>query len=143
MSPAAMADGGLRVGRHFVIPSGEVQWRFDSSGGPGGQHANTANTRVELTFDIAASSVLGPRQRARLVERLGTVVRVVVSDERSQARNRQIALERLALRLGDALRTERSRRPTAPTKASRERRLQAKRMRAARKQERRPAAPEP
>jgi ribosome-associated protein len=134
---------GLRVGRHLVIPAAELEWRFSGSGGPGGQHANTANTRVELVFDVTGSSALGPRQRARLLDRLGPVVRVVVSDERSQARNRQLALERLAQRLTDALRVERPRRPTVPTRASRERRLHAKQQRSALKSERRPPAPEP
>jgi len=132
----------LRVGRHVVIPASELEWRFSSSGGPGGQHANTANTRVELIFDVAASAVLGPRQRARLLERLGPTTRVVVSDERSQARNRQIAMARLSQRLTEALHVDRSRRPTVPTRASRERRLRAKQLRGARKEERRPPAPE-
>jgi ribosome-associated protein len=135
-------DDGLRVGRRLVIPAAELEWRFSASGGPGGQHANTANTRVELIFDVAGSAALGPRQRARLLERLGPRVRVVVSEERSQARNRQIAVERLAQRLTEALHVERSRRPTVPTRASRERRLRAKQLRGARKIERRPPPPE-
>jgi ribosome-associated protein len=130
-------DGGLRVNRRLVIPPGEVSWRFSGTGGPGGQHANTANTRVELIFDVESSAVLGPRQRGRLLERLGPAVRVVVSDERSQARNREIARERLAERVQEALRVERPRRPTSPTEASRERRLREKRRRAERKAERR------
>ena len=133
-----LATEGLRVGRrHLVIPAGELEWRFSASGGPGGQHANTANTRVELIFDISGSGVLGPRQRARLLDKLGLAVRVVVSDERSQARNRQLALERLAERLDEALRIDPPRRPTRPTRASRERRLRAKQLRSARKVERR------
>ena len=136
-------ESGLKVGRRLAIPAAELEWRFSASGGPGGQHANTANTRVELIFDVAGSAVLGPRQRARLLERLGPIVRVVVSDERSQARNREIALERLAQRLTDALRVQRSRRPTVPTRASRERRLRAKQLRSARKEERRTPTPDP
>jgi len=133
----------LRVGRrHLVIPPGELEWRFSASGGPGGQHANTANTRVELIFDIARSGVLGPRQRARLLEKLGVALRIVVTDERSQARNRQLAMERLAVRLDEALRIDRPRRPTLPTQASRERRLRAKQLRSARKAERRSPTPE-
>ena len=128
----------LRVGRRFVIPSGELQWRFSGSGGPGGQHANTSNTRVELFYDIATSSALGPRQRARLIERFGPTARLVVSEERSQARNREIALRRLAERLDQALLSQRPRVPTAPTGASRERRLRDKRLRSLRKEERRP-----
>ena len=137
------ATGGLRVGRrHLVIPPGELEWRFSASGGPGGQHANTANTRVELIFDIARSGVLGPRQRARLLDKLGVALRIVVTDERSQARNRQLAMERLAERLDEALRVDRPRRPTLPTQASRERRLRAKQLRSARKVERRSPTPE-
>jgi ribosome-associated protein len=136
-------EDGLRVGRRLVIPPGELEWRFSASGGPGGQHANTANTRVELVFSVAGSAVLGPRQRARLLGRFGPALRVVVREERSQARNRQIALERLAQRLTDALRAERPRRPTMPTQAAHERRLRAKQLRSARKQERRAPTPEP
>jgi ribosome-associated protein len=135
-------EDGLRVGRRLVIPAEELEWRFSSSGGPGGQHANTANTRAELTFDVANSASLGPRQRARLLERLGSEVRVVVRDERSQLRNREIARERLAQRLEEALRVERPRRPTRPTEASRERRLRDKQLRSARKEERRGPVPE-
>ncbi len=126
-----------------MIPSSELEWRFSASGGPGGQHANTANTRVELVFDIAGSGVLGPRQRARLIEKLGSGLRIVVSDERSQARNRQLALERLAERLDEALRVDTPRRPTVPTRASRERRLRAKQLRSTRKLDRRAPTPEP
>ena len=111
------SDSALKVGRHLVIPPAELEWRFSASGGPGGQHANTANTRVELVFDVAGSAVLGPRQRARL-------------------------LERLAERLTDALRVDPSRRPTVPTRASRERRLRAKQLRSARKVERRTPPPD-
>ena len=131
-------DEGLRVGRRrLVIPPAELEWRFRASGGPGVQHANTANTRVELLFDVANSAALSNRQRAMVLERLGPLTRVVVSDERSQARNREIALERLAQRLDNALRVERPRQPTSPTPASRERRLKDKQRRAIRKQERR------
>lgn len=140
-SGPARAQDGLRVGRRrLVIPLAELEWRFSASGGPGGQHANTANTRVELLFDVGASAVLSSRQRSLLLERLGPTVRVVASDERSQARNRQLALERLAKRLDEALRVERPRRPTVPTKASRERRLREKQRQSARKQDRRPPA---
>ena len=121
-----------------MIPVAELEWRFTASGGPGGQHANTSNTRVEVVFDVAGSPSLGPRQRARLLERLGPVVRVVASDERSQARNRALAVDRLRSRLAEGLRVERQRRPTRPTKASKERRLAAKRRQAERKRLRRP-----
>jgi len=123
----------LRVSSSLTIPVAELSWRFSRSGGPGGQHANTADTRVEVRFDVAGSPSLGPRQRARLLERLGAEVRVVVSDERSQARNRDLALTRLADRLAAALRVTAPRRPTRPTKASVERRLEDKRRRAGRK----------
>ena len=121
----------------LVIPASELSWRFSRSGGPGGQHANTSDTRVEVRFDIAGSPSLGPRQRARLQERLGDEVRVVAADERSQARNRDLALERLCDRLAAALRVERPRRQTKPTTASVQRRLEAKRRQAARKADRR------
>ena len=126
----------LRVSRSCQIPLEELQWRFSSSGGPGGQHANTSNTRVEVRFDVVASSTLGPRQRARLLERLGPEVRVVASDERSQLRNRELALERLRSRLAEALRVETPRRATKPTKAAKERRLQEKRQRSETKRRR-------
>jgi ribosome-associated protein len=134
-----MADesGRLRVSSTLVIPLAELTWRFSRSGGPGGQHANTSDTRVEVRFDVAASPSLGPRQRARLLERLGDEVRVVASDERSQARNRDLALERLAARLAEALRVEAPRRPTRPSKASVRRRLDDKRRQSERKAERR------
>ncbi|HEY3702365.1 MAG TPA: alternative ribosome rescue aminoacyl-tRNA hydrolase ArfB [Acidimicrobiales bacterium] len=137
-----MDEGYLRVTRTCAIPLGELEWRFSGAGGPGGQHANTANTRVEVRFDVASSPSLGPRQRARLLERLGPVVRVVASDERSQARNRQLALQRLATRLATALRVERRRMPTAPSSASKRRRLEHKRRRGEIKRQRRPPPPE-
>jgi ribosome-associated protein len=120
----------LRVGRSLFIPLDEVEWRATTSGGPGGQHANRANTRVEVRFDVLASSSLGPRQRARLLQRIGPVVRASAGENRSQARNRQVALDRLVSRLADGLRNERVRRPSAPTKGSKERRLADKRSRA-------------
>ena len=119
----------LRVSRTCRIPLDELEWRFTASGGPGGQHANTANTRAEVRFDIANSSSLGPRQKARLLERLGPSVRVVASDERSQLRNRELALDRLSSRLAQALRVDRERRPTAPTAGARRRRVDSKRKR--------------
>ncbi len=103
--------------------------RASRSGGPGGQHANTSDTAVEVSFDVAASRSLGPRQRARLLARLGPVVRARAADTRSQARNRELALERLAARLAAALRTTRPRRATTPPAGARHRRLDAKRRR--------------
>ena len=117
------------MSRSCHIPSDELEWRFTPSGGPGGQHANRSHTRVEVRFDVASSPSLGPRQRARLLERLGPVVRVVADDERSQSRNRALALERLRERLAEGLKLDAPRRPTAPTAGSRRRRLEAKRRR--------------
>jgi ribosome-associated protein len=128
----------LRVNRSLRIPLGELEWQFTPSGGPGGQHANRSNTRAEVRFDIAGSPSLGPRQRARLLERFGPTVRVAVDDERSQARNRAIAQQRLAERLEAALRVDKPRRATAPTAAARRRRLEAKRRRSEQKRQRRP-----
>ena len=129
-------DRVLVVSRTCRIPLEELEWRFTGSGGPGGQHANTANTRVELRFDVAGSPALGPRQRARLLERLGPTVRVVASDERSQSRNRALALERLRERLADALHIEAPRHKTRPTRAAKQRRLDEKRHRSGIKRDR-------
>ena len=128
----------LHVTRSCAIPLAELEWRFTASGGPGGQHANTANTRAEVVFDVLNSPSLGPRQRERLLAKLGETVRVVASDERSQARNRALALERLRSRLADALRVAPVRRPTAPSGAARERRLQSKHRRSDVKRMRKP-----
>ena len=128
---------GLRVTRSCTIPESELDVRFTTSGGPGGQHANKAATRVELRFAIAGSPSLGPRQRARLLERLGPFVRVVADDERSQSRNRELARRRLAERLADALRVDPERRATRPTLASKRRRLDDKRRRSEAKAARR------
>ena len=129
MEPADEGTGLLRITRSCSIRLDELEWRADPSGGPGGQHANRSATRVEVRFDVARSPSLGPRQRARLVERLGPVVRVSAGDERSQARNRELALERLRARLADALHVERPRVATTPSGAARRRRLQEKRRR--------------
>src|SRR5438105_12697920 len=117
----------LRVTPTCVVRMDELDWRFSASGGPGGQHVNTSNTRAEVRFDVARSPSLGPRQRARLLERLGPEVRVVASDRRSQLRNRELALERLRSRLAEALHVERERRPTSPTAGARHRRVDTKR----------------
>jgi ribosome-associated protein len=120
----------LHVRRGLDLPLSEIEWRATTSGGPGGQHANRTLSRVEVSFDVAASPTLGPRRRARLLERLGPVVRASASESRSQARNRDRALARLAAKLDVALRVEATRRPTRPTKRSHERRVEAKRLRA-------------
>lgn len=131
-------DGYLRVTPSAAIALSELEWRVTRSGGPGGQHANTSDTRVEVRFSVTDSPSLGPRQRARLLDRLGAEVRATAADTRSQARNRELALERLRARLAEGLRIERPRRPTAPSGAARRARLDDKRRRAARKRERRP-----
>jgi ribosome-associated protein len=128
----------LRVTRSCVVPLSELEWRFSPSGGPGGQHANRSNTRAEVRFDIATSPSLSEVHRDRLLERIGPVVRVVADDERSQLRNRDLALERLRVRLSEALRVQRTRRPTAPTRASTQRRLESKKRRSDVKRLRRP-----
>ena len=136
-----MEGQSIRVTRSVTIPAAEIQLRASRSSGPGGQHANTAETRVEAVFDVDASEALTERQKHRVTARAGPVVRAVAQDERSQARNRELAVERLVAKLRDALRVERRRVPTRPTQASVERRLEAKRRRAAVK--RRRAAPPP
>jgi ribosome-associated protein len=114
----------------------EITWRATTSGGPGGQHANRTLSRVEVQFAVNDSLTLGPRQRARLQERYGPIVRAAASDSRSQARNRQLALERLATRLAEGLRVDPTRRPTKPTKGSQVRRVEAKRRRSETKRQR-------
>lgn len=119
----------LRVTSSCAIPLEELEWRFETSGGPGGQHANRARTRVEVSFDVASSPSLRPAQRSRLRGRLGDVVRASAGEARSQARNRAMALDRLRVALADALYEAPPRRRTKPTTGSRERRLAAKRRR--------------
>lgn len=133
-----MERESIRVTSRVVLPLEEVDLRVSRSSGPGGQHANTAETRVEAVFDVTASETLSDAQKRRVLGRVGPVVRAVAQDERSQLRNRELALERLAGRLRDALRVERRRVPTAPTAASRERRLEEKKRRGTTKRLRRP-----
>lgn len=128
----------IRVTPSLAIPLSELQFRFTPSGGPGGQHANKVNTRVELRFDVARSPSLGPRQRARLLQHLGPDIRVVADDARSQVRNRQLAVDRFRVRVADALHVEKPRRPTRPSRGAKERRLSAKRHQSERKRQRRP-----
>lgn len=127
----------LRISPTCVISAAELTFRFSRSGGPGGQHANTADTRVEVRFDIAGSPSLGPRQRERLLERFGPELRVVAHDERSQARNRALAVERLRAKLADGLEVRPPRKASRPTKAAERARLEAKRRHAEKKQQRR------
>jgi ribosome-associated protein len=128
----------LRVNARLAIPLAEVALRASRSSGPGGQHANVTASRVEASFDVRASSALSETQRRRLLARAGERVVVVAQDERSQARNRELALARLAERIAQALVVPKRRRATKPTAASRERRLSAKRRATQRKRERRP-----
>jgi len=140
-SPYARPMAGedtLRVHRGLAIPMAEVDWRATTSGGPGGQHANRTLSRVEVTFDVEASSTLGPRQRARLLERFGPTVRASASDSRSQARNRELALARLAAKIDEGLRVRPNRTPTRPTARSQQRRVDTKRRRGETKRRRRP-----
>jgi ribosome-associated protein len=135
---AAMPAEFIRVTRSVTLPVGEIELRFSRSSGPGGQHAQRSETRVEALFDVEASSALTPVQKRRVVARAGPVLRAIAQDERSQWRNRELATERLVDVLREALRVQRPRRPTKPTGASRERRLTEKRRRAEIKRLRRP-----
>ncbi|MGH9078329.1 MAG: alternative ribosome rescue aminoacyl-tRNA hydrolase ArfB, partial [Acidimicrobiales bacterium] len=135
-SPAVSGDAIVLPGG-VVVPVAELAWRFSASGGPGGQHVNTSNTRAEVRFDVEGSPSLPPALRARLLARLGPVVTVVASDERSQARNRQLAVARLQERLWRALHVQAPRRLTRPTRASQRRRVEAKRRRGDQKRRRR------
>jgi ribosome-associated protein len=134
-----MGDEGdlLRLPHGVTVPAREVVLRASRSSGPGGQHANVTASRVEASFDVAATSALTPEQKARVMARCGPVVRAVAQDARSQARNRALALQRLEARLATALSVPRARRATRPTAASRTRRLEAKRRAGERKRARR------
>jgi ribosome-associated protein len=127
----------VRVTPSCVVDADELEWKFTASGGPGGQHANTANTRVEVRFDIESSPSLGPRQRARLLERIGPSLRVVASDRRSQSQNRELALDRLKSKLAAALHVDPARRPSRPSRTAVQRRLDDKRRQSERKAARR------
>lgn len=123
----------ITVQPSLTIPDHELTERFTASGGPGGQHANKAATRVELTWNIEESQEVSERQRAMLLEHFGPVVRVVVDDERSQLRNREIAEERLAGRVRTALTPVAPRRKTKPSRSAKRRRVEAKRKNSERK----------
>jgi ribosome-associated protein len=133
-----MADESIRVTRSVSIPRSEIELRFSRSSGPGGQHAQKSDTRVEAVFDVEASSALTEAQKRRVLAKAGPVLRAVAQDERSQWRNRELALERLADGLRAALKVQRKRKPTKPSKTAVERRLETKRRRAATKRLRRP-----
>jgi ribosome-associated protein len=126
---ADMQGESIRVTRSVVLPVSEVDLRFSRSSGPGGQHANTSETRVEASFEVEASTALTDGQKRRVVGRVGPVIRAVAQDERSQWRNRELAIERVVEQLRAALRVERKRVPTKPSAAARERRLEEKRRR--------------
>jgi ribosome-associated protein len=127
----------LRIDDRLSIPLGEVELRASRSSGPGGQHANVTASRVEAVFDVVASAALDESQRARLTERAGPVLTAVAQDARGQARNRELALQRLAEKIAAGLAVPRRRRPTRPTRASRKRRLEQKRRTGQRKRARR------
>ena len=117
----------IEINSSLVIPDAELEWKFTTSGGPGGQHANRSSTRVQLSWSIANSGVLSESMRDRLQAKLGDVVRVDVDDHRSQLRNKDVAGERLADKVRAALVRQRKRKPTKPTKGAQRRRLDSKR----------------
>ena len=125
------------ISRYVAVPLREVVLRTSRSSGPGGQHANVTESRVEAIFDVAASASLSEAQKARVMARCGPVVRAVAQDARSQARNRELALERLRARLTHALEVQRTRRPTKPSAGAKARRVDAKRRLSRRKRDRR------
>ena len=138
-----MSDEGIVVSPALTIPASELTFRASRAGGPGGQHVNTSSTRIELLWDVTHSTAITEEERRRLLEKLAArldaegMVRVVASDRRSQAQNRQAAAERLAAIVKQALVVPRKRRKTRPTAASREQRLSQKRQRSERKRNRR------
>jgi ribosome-associated protein len=135
-------ERALEVNERLSIPLSEITLRTSRSSGPGGQHANVTASRVEAIFDVRESSALSAEQRERVLARAGPRILAVAQDERSQSRNRELALARLSERIARALAIPRERRPTRPTRASRARRLESKRRDAQRKRERRPPASE-
>jgi ribosome-associated protein len=135
-----MERESIRVTRSVALPRSEIELRYSRSSGPGGQHAQKTETRVEAILDVEASSALSEAQKRRVVAKAGPVLRAVAQDERSQARNRELATERVVEQLREALRVPRRRRPTKPTAQSRKRRLESKRRRGETKRLRRPPA---
>lgn len=129
MVPASPAPERIRVTRSVLLPVSEIEMRVSRSSGPGGQHAQKSSTRVEALFDVEASQALTAVQKRRVLARTGPVIRAVAQDERSQWRNRELAVERVADQLREALRVERRRVPTKPSAAAREKRLESKRRR--------------
>jgi ribosome-associated protein len=133
-----MSGESIQVTRSVSIPRSEIELRFSRSSGPGGQHAQKSDTRVEASFDVLASQGLSEAQKRRVLSKAGPVLRAVAQDERSQWRNRELATERLVEALREALRVPRRRKPTKPSKSAVERRLEQKRRRGAVKRLRRP-----
>jgi len=130
-------SNGVDIGRGVVIPLAEIEIRASRSGGPGGQHANVTASRVEAAFDVRASAALSPQLKDLIASRLGPRVTAVAQESRGQARNREVAIERLRRRLADAAMPRKQRRPTRPARSAREERLRAKRRRSERKRLRR------
>ena len=137
-----MEREAIRVTRSVILPASEIEIRVSRSSGPGGQHAQKSSTRVEASLEVESSSALTDIQRHRVVARAGPVIRAVAQDERSQARNRELAVERLVEKLRDALAVPRRRVPTKPTSQARKGRLEDKRRRARTKSLRRPPSAE-
>ena len=133
-----MESESIRVTRSVALPPDEIELRYSRSSGPGGQHAQKSETRVEAIFDVEASSALTPVQKRRVIAKAGARLHSVAQDERSQLRNRELAVERLVEKLRAALKVERRRVPTKPSAAARERRLEAKKRRSETKRLRRP-----
>jgi len=142
MVPALPAPERIRVTRSVLLPVSEIELRVSRSSGPGGQHAQKSSTRVEAVFDVEASDALTDIQKRRVIVRVGPILRAVAQDERSQARNRELAVERLVEKLREALAVPRRRVATKPTARARERRLEGKRRRARTKALRRPPSAE-
>ena len=132
----------MPIGRHAAVPLSEITIRASRSSGPGGQHANVTESRIEASLEIASSSAFSDEQKRRIIARLGPRAVAVAQDARSQARNRELALERLHRRLAAALAVQRPRRATRPTEGAKRRRLDAKRRRSERKRARRPPGSE-
>jgi ribosome-associated protein len=131
-------EDAIRVAEGTEIPVDEIEFRASRSSGPGGQHANVTASRIEAVFDVDASEALSEQQRALLKRKLGDRVSAVAQDARSQARNRELALERLREKIEEGLRRPKPRRPTKPSRAARERRKDQKRRHSQRKAERKP-----
>jgi ribosome-associated protein len=134
---AAMAGESIRVTRSVVLPLSDLEFRTSRSSGPGGQHAQKTESRVEAVFDVERSGALTDVQKRRVIARTGPVLRAIAQDERSQSRNKELATERLVRQLQDALKVPRKRRPTKPSKAAVERQREAKKRRSQLKRSRR------